>query len=113
MGRARPVADVARAVTSIVRSSQASNVVTALAGGLTQEIVPYREELFQAPAVSAPAGLVKALHKVQRHIQESTQAARSLPIQGGTYFPAVTFAAGVPLTIVHNLQVAVAWMPSR
>ena len=99
-----------RAVTTVVRFAGAA---TALAPATsTKELVPQREEIFQASELSTPEGVRDAFHKVQRHSAEATQAARSLPVQGGTYAPDVAFTANTAHTFMHGIVggLAISWM---
>jgi len=72
-----------------------------------------REELFRADDLDNPAKVARALHIIQRHVQEATRAPRSLPVLGGCYWPNVTFAAGQPQSFAHGLQAIVAVITAR
>lgn len=97
-------------VTSVVQSQgPAANLHTAI---VSRELVPMREEIFSGDnALDTPAKIGMALHRIQRHINETTQGARSLPFLGGAYWPSVKFAANTAVTLAHGVAggVEVAW----
>ncbi len=79
---------------------------------VSRELVPMREEMFTGDsALDTPAKVGGALHRIQRHINETTQAARSLPFLGGAYWPNVAFKANTAFTISHGIPggVDIAW----
>ena len=95
----------------MIRSAATSIVGTSAQGKQlpsSRVNVAFRKEIYPAPALT-PEGTQKALARIQDNIEEATAGARTLPINGGVYFPDVTFAAGVALTIGHGLQQRVAW----
>ena len=76
----------------------------------SSEVVPFREEIFTADQVDQPTKLARALHLVQRHVAEATQASRSLPVLGGAYFVDMAFAAGANVIVSHGLTGPVSWI---
>lgn len=79
---------------------------------VSRELVPMREELFSGDAaLDSPAKVGAALHRIQRHINETTQAARSLPFLGGVYWPSVVLKANTATPMAHGLSggLPVAW----
>lgn len=79
---------------------------------VSRELVPMREEMFVGEtALDSPAKVAGALHRIQRHMNETTQAARSLPFLGGAYWPNVAFKANTATTMAHGITggVDVAW----
>lgn len=97
-------------VTSIMVGASAANGMKPQT--ITKELVPLREEVFSSADVSSPGGVVASLHKMQRHMAEATQASRSLPVQGGTYWPNVGFVANAAHVFQHGIPggLAVAWV---
>jgi hypothetical protein len=102
-------ASVRHVVTSVISTPKGGSQVT-----VSREMVPHREEVFRPEDVSSPAGIATALHRVQQHAREATQATRSLPVLGGTYWPGVSLTANVPKTIAHGVGggVSVAVLPT-
>lgn len=88
-------------ITAIVGSTPGKNGTTTT---VTHELVTMRVEPFQPTDVDTPSKVAQALGKVQQHVQETTQSARSLPQLGGTYFPGVVFTANTPQTLAHRVQ---------
>lgn len=98
-------------VTSILSANTAtSGTKTQLA---SKELVPMREEVFHPEEVDTPQKVSVALHRMQRHMAEATQASRSLPVQGGAYIPSVAFVANTAQTLTHHIPggFSVAWLP--
>lgn len=81
---------------------------------VSHELVPMREEIYSPESLKDPSGVAQALQKVQRHVAETTQSARSLPVLGGAYFPNVALTS-TPTQLAHGLQggVTVAWIVAR
>lgn len=111
---ATPRAAIRSAVTAIV------GLLPGKAGAevrTTKEQVPFREELFRDQDFVASTdgialrGIADALHKIQRHVAEATQSARSLPVLGGAYWPGVALS-GTPNVIAHGIpgQVSVSFL---
>jgi hypothetical protein len=97
-----------RTVSVVAHIGPTANLHTAI---VSRETVPMREELFDAQKLGAPGAVAEAFHRVQRHIAEATQAARSLPFNGGVYMPNVAFAANVAQALQHGCPIGlpVAW----
>lgn len=98
----------ARIASVVQHQGPAANLHTAI---VSRELVPMREEIFDASQLKDPKQIAEALHRVQRHLNEATQASRSLPFQGGVYMPSLVFAANTAQTLQHGCQTGlpVAW----
>lgn len=72
-----------------------------------------REEIYTADKVGTPQQVAAALQKISRHQDETTSAARSFPMFGGTYHTNVSFTANTAVTLAHGCQIGlqVAWWP--
>lgn len=99
-------------VTSILGTSKVTSAQSAMQQ-ISKEIVPMREEVFRVEDVDTPTKVSVALHRMQRHMAEATQAARSLPVQGGSYMPSVAFVANTATPLLHRIPggLPVAWIP--
>jgi hypothetical protein len=95
----------ARVATVIQHQGPSANLHTAI---VTAELVPMREEIFSSAQLAEPSQVADALHKMQRHLSEATQAPRSLPFLGGVSMPSVTFAANTAQTLQHGCQLGLA-----
>jgi len=101
-----------RRVTTIVQfQGPAANLSERI---ITKELVPLKHELISAGLVADGRRLAEALHTIQRSTDEATQSARSLPVLGGSYWPAQSFAMNTPQIFAHGVQGGeVAWLAVR
>lgn len=97
-----------RVTTIIQRQGPAANAVT---NHVTRSPVAMREEIYSAEQMKDPQQIAGALQALSQHVRETTQAARSFPMHGGTYWPSVKFPANTALTLAHGCQpgLPVAW----
>jgi len=95
------VSEISLTPTSIVQLPQSEAGSTTITAHPT---VAYRVEPFSPASLGTPDGIARALFRMQRYGAEATQAARSLPLLGGTYFPNVSFPGGTAVTISHRVQ---------
>jgi hypothetical protein len=98
------VAALRSGATSIVSTSQGKQVVT------SRPSVAFRKEIYGATALADPKNAAHAFTRIQDNIEEATASARSLPVNGGVYWPDVLFKMNTPQTIGHGLAARVAWM---
>lgn len=109
---AGPIA-LRRAVTTILAQQ------TAAQGGATRvssrELVPMRQEIAHPSELSTPQQIANVIHMALRHVDETTQGARSLPVLGGVYWPNVSLAAGVATRFSHGCGagITVSLIPCR
>lgn len=88
-------------VSSVVQLPQSAAASTAV---VSHQSVPHKQELFTEAEVSKPSGVALALRRVQQNASDATAPARSLPFQGGNYFPQVKLTANTPAVIAHRVQ---------
>lgn len=99
-----------RHVTTVIQANTSTSGSTPMVRA--RELVAMREEVFSSQDLDTGAGTQRALQAVQRHVAEATQAARSLPVQGGTYWPSVKFTANSAHLVQHGVAggLEVSWM---
>jgi hypothetical protein len=105
---------VRRNVTTIVNAQSLAQAGRVSAQLLTsRELVAMREEICHPSQLTSPAAIANAIHQVLRHVAETTQSSRSLPVLGGTYWPNVSLPAGTAQPFAHGVGGIAAFIALR
>ena len=69
------------------------------------------EEVFSANNLDTPAKVAVALRRLQERIRDDSRGARTLPVNGGTYWTGQTLTAGEVFTYAHGVKGVAAFIP--